>query len=59
MIEIIKRGTKEIADCKTCGCQFTYEKEDVVNKSDGTYKGFKEYVICPQCYKEVILRQSR
>ena len=59
MIEIIKRGSKEVIDCKTCGCKFSYEKEDVINQNTDNYKGFKEYVVCPQCMTEVVIRQSR
>lgn len=29
MIEIIKPGTKEKISCKSCGCLFSYEKEDI------------------------------
>lgn len=59
MKEIIKRGTKEIATCKTCGCVFSYEKEDLVNEDTDNYKGWKEYVVCPQCNCEVVIRQTR
>lgn len=40
MIEIIKPGqTKFTATCSQCGCEFTYELEDVVGK----------VVVCPCC----------
>lgn len=29
MIEIIKPGTKEKISCNSCGCLFSYEKEDI------------------------------
>ena len=39
-IEIIKQGqTKFTAHCYKCGCEFTYEMEDVIDNS----------VICPCC----------
>ena len=41
-IKIIKQGTKEFhITCPYCGCEFTYEKEDVYNSE----------VICPCCSK--------
>ena len=56
MIEIIERGTKEVIRCKTCGCKFSYEKEDLHIEDTDDYKAFKEYVVCPQCGHEVITR---
>ena len=39
-IKIIKQGVKEFhITCQYCGCEFTYEKEDVHNSE----------VICPCC----------
>ena len=39
-IKIIKQGTKEVhITCPYCGCEFTYENEDVCNSE----------VICPCC----------
>ena len=39
-IKIIKQGVKEFhITCPYCGCEFTYEKEDVYNSE----------VICPCC----------
>ena len=29
MIKIIKEGTRKIAKCPNCGCEFSYEREDV------------------------------
>lgn len=41
-IKIIKQGTKEFhITCPHCGCEFTYENEDVYNSE----------VICPCCSK--------
>lgn len=56
MIEIIRRGPKEVTTCSKCGCVFSYEKEDV-KSDDYAYKSYKEYVICPQCNQSVILSQ--
>lgn len=46
MIKIIKSGKKEFhATCPSCGCEFTYEKEDF----NGTDYDGVEYVKCPEC----------
>lgn len=58
MIVIIKKGTREVTTCNTCGCKFSYEKEDVKNGDTDNYKRWEEYVLCPQCSCEVILRQT-
>lgn len=59
MKQILKRGTREVTDCPICGCKFSYENEDVVNEDTDNYKGWREYVSCPQCETNVILRQTR
>ena len=59
MIEIIKLGTKKMRICSMCGCKFTYEKEDIKQENLDNYKGFREFVQCPQCCENVILRQTR
>ena len=44
VIKIIKQGTKEFhITCPYCGCEFTYENEDVRNS----------VVICPCCSKSL------
>ena len=59
MIEIIKRGTKEHRICSACGCEFTFEKEDIKREDMDGYKGFREFVHCPQCHEKVIVQQIR
>lgn len=45
-IKIIKQGVKEFRiTCPYCGCEFTYEKEDVCNSQ----------VICPCCSTPLLL----
>ena len=62
MIKIIKEGTRKIAKCPNCGCEFSYEKEDI--EKDGTllnnsvFLG-KTWVVCPQCGKEIVLSTTR
>lgn len=50
MIEIIKEGDpekmnpKHFLECKRCGCQFSYQREDV---EEDQYDD--DYVKCPTC----------
>lgn len=47
MIKIIKEGVKEFnITCPFCGCEFTYEKEDIHNSQ----------VICPCCSTNLPVR---
>ncbi len=47
MIKIIKSGKKEFhTTCSNCGCEFTYDLEDL-SKTD--YLGAIDYVKCPEC----------
>ena len=62
MIKIIKEGTRKIAKCPNCGCEFSYEEEDI--KKDGLLENNsvfigKTWVVCPQCGKEIVLERSR
>lgn len=46
-IKVIKQGVKEFhITCPNCGCEFTYELEDL-SKTD--YLGAIYYVKCPEC----------
>ena len=54
MIKIIEYGTKQIKTCENCGCKFSFEKEDIKGG-----RGFKEWVICPQCERKIVLMQTR
>ena len=55
MIKIIKEGTRKIAKCQNCGCEFSYEKEDVL--IDPFTR--ENNVNCPQCGKEIVLETTR
>ena len=59
MITILKPGTIKVTECHVCGCKFSYENEDVITEETDLYKGWKEYVKCPQCECQVILRQTK
>lgn len=43
MRKIIKKGTRDIRECDSCGCLFSFDKEDV--KTNLVTK----HVKCPQC----------
>lgn len=57
MIKIIKQGTRQITTCENCGCEFSYESDDILEKLKPMYNGFpkidKMYVKCPQCKTEI------
>ena len=50
MIKIIKEGTRKIAKCPNCGCEFSYEEEDVLRDPVFTKEN---HVNCPQCIKAI------
>ena len=62
MIKIIKEGTRKIAKCPNCGCEFSYEEEDIekdgILANNSVFIG-KTCVVCPQCDKEIVLERSR
>ena len=55
MIKIIKEGTRKIAECPNCGCEFSYEREDLC--MDPIWK--KWIVNCPQCNEAVTVMAER
>lgn len=55
MIKIIKEGTRKIAKCQNCGCEFSYEREDVLVDPIRREKR----VNCPQCNKAITLMAER
>ena len=55
MIKIIKEGTIKIAKCPNCGCEFSYEREDLC--MEPIWK--KWLVKCPQCNKAVTIMAER
>ena len=66
MIEIIKRGTKKTCTCDNCGCFFSYEKEDIEYKNHAKplwgariVYSTTDFIKCPQCDTEIILRQTK
>lgn len=56
MIKIIKEGTIKITKCPNCGCEFSYEKEDVLIDQ---YIMKENHVNCPQCNKAVTIMAER
>ena len=60
MIKIIEPGTRTITECSECGCKFSYENEDI--EKDGLWANNlvfigKIFVVCPQCGKEIVLKE--
>lgn len=62
MIKIIKEGIRKITTCDKCGCEFSYEHEDieVIDISDmfGNLTITKK-IECPQCKHYIILSKRR
>lgn len=56
MIKIIKEGTKDIRECESCGCLFSFDDEDI----EVTYRktGYEKHVKCPQCSIKVAIRKE-
>lgn len=59
MIKIIERGTGHVCTCDNCGCKFSYEDEDVVTEIMENYKGFRDFIVCPQCSLIITVNQSK
>ena len=60
MIKIIEPGTRTVTQCAECGCKFSYENEDI--EKDGLWANNlvfigKIFVVCPQCGKEIVLKE--
>ena len=55
MIKIIKEGTRKIEKCPNCGCEFSYEREDLC--MDPIRK--KWIVNCPQCCKAIKVLEQK
>lgn len=59
MIKIIREGTRRVMACESCGCVFSYEKEDVNTSSDPLQSQGCFYVTCPQCKENCVIAQTR
>ena len=55
MIKIIKEGTRKIAKCQNCGCEFSYEEEDMIRGP--MWK--EDSVNCPQCNKAIKVLEQK
>ena len=60
MIKIIEPGTRTVTSCEYCGCKFSYGNEDI--EKDGLWANNlvfigKIFVVCPQCGKEIVLKE--
>ena len=62
MIKIIEPGTRTITKCTECGCKFSYENEDIekdgILLNSSVFLG-KTWVVCPQCGKEIVLKEMK
>ena len=59
MIKIIKEGTRKIEKCPNCGCEFSYEEEDLhIDPISKEWIG-KTWVVCPQCGKEIVFETRK
>ena len=58
MITVIKHGKRKFMKCITCGCEFTYEKEDIISNQTGINE-WEHYVKCPDCGKKILVSYWR
>ena len=62
MVKIIKEGTRKVTTCESCGCEFSYEEEDIKTRTEPSIFGpssIIKTINCPQCKSEIILSQTR
>lgn len=62
MVKIIKEGTRKVITCESCGCEFSYEEEDIKTRTEPSIFGTSSIIKtinCPQCESEIILSQTR
>lgn len=62
MIKIIKEGTRQIRECRNCGCKFSFDVEDVIhNYKFHAFDGITEsrIICCPQCKTVIHLERSK
>lgn len=62
MIEIIKKGTRQVKECEVCGCVFSFNEEDIEKidySSQFHPKGYRKIIRCPQCERVIILEAIR
>ena len=59
MIKIIKEGARKIAKCPKCGCEFSYEEEDINMLPNDRRNSVTLYINCPQCRKAVGIMVER
>ena len=44
---IIKHGKYNVVTCLECGCEFSFDKVDIIEQKDAT-----PCVVCPECNAE-------
>lgn len=56
MIKILKPGTRQIVTCEKCGCEFSYEQDDVEMKCKLGNERY--YVSCPMCAERILVGRA-
>lgn len=59
MVKIIKKGTRQVAECEVCGCYFSFDITDIelgLAQKGPHPEPEKNFVRCPQCKTEVYLK---
>lgn len=59
MIKIIKEGTRKIEKCQKCGCEFSYEEEDINMVPHARCLSVTHYIRCPQCNNDIVLKADK
>lgn len=62
MIEVIRKGSLKRIECSNCGSALRYDANEDVQRTEqkhelGTFT--KEFIVCPECNKEIVLTQTR
>ena len=54
MIKVIEHGRLRRSTCYTCGCIFTFEKQDVeIEQVSAITSTSKRFVKCPDCGEKI------
>ena len=52
MIKVIKHGAYKKTKCSKCGCEFTYQSEDV-KYVQTDYNEWSLFIECPDCEERI------
>ena len=59
MIKIIEHGTRKIAKCPNCGCEFSYEEEDINMVPRARCLSVTHYISCQQCNNDIVSKEDK